>query len=1212
MKNVNPRIELQEIWQKFTEVQEQILLSRSIPVSIISNSSKIVGDKLYLIADENAKIDEILAEISKEFRISIDDINTENGYFFAESRIARNIDYVVKKRLSERAAANFINFTPYPVIDGYVIEKESTIDKLKKIMELSNIDYSFDRRERLQVSIPDIVRLANSLSLSNINIQIPDTASVVLQVRPNPIFFLSKEFPDLNFNHRTLCHRKKNKEAINLGNNEEYISIVQRSIEIIGGYLNNAVLNKLKDEIGLTVFGYDFTFFVDPRVLSKYDPKTSSIILPELNRDEWSFTFHTSLKDNNIEKDDLFRSYYEEKWDFDLKYTRLKRFFDSYFGSENIKFRAKFIYTYDLYKFDTDYLPKHYYSESDVWAQIYASSDNETVSISESTNSIGMDFNWQNESIDNLIENLSLKYPFLNFNLYKNHKCNVDLQIQNLSLDQVEAILREKFPSIQCLRNDKKGEFYFYQPYQSSEQCIRLRQIIESEINSLNADSFNLGLFKIPESKEKYLFILDPHSQKESLSAVLKELRGHDFNVGKNYFGKLIKVNYPELIFDISGDKCEQTSLLFEKSIVSSINPDVTGDLEKIHRLRNSLDRIKSGENLQNPNLKDFIFDSGKAKKIDDIDYHTNSQSETYVEIENHLLNKQVNDSQKHAIIKTLLAEDLVIIQGPPGTGKSTAIAEIMWQHIRKNANERILLTSETNLAVDNAIDRIVNKNHNLVKPIRFGDEDKLEIEGRQFSLDLMKKWVENGSIQYDSDEKSEEDELLPQKLILQNWIDNIRSRISQSELDKGIFELWLRLLTHPSKELRKIFYSNYLKYCNVVGATCSSIGEKNTRGKPTSFYKNYCEIFGPNHFSTNEHRFPTNSSRNKIYFTTVIQDESSKATPAELSLPLIYGKKNIVIGDHRQLPPLLDKEEFILSFDYLLDRIDNVEERKKLLYLKLYITKHFKEMEISHFERLFKDIDRSLKGVFNLQYRMHPDINDVIKQFYIQDGGLECGLISPIDLGVNDQNMNNPASRYHGIEVEGLISPSNHVIWLDTNSPEMLDGTSRINMGEVDAIRHVLTMIRNSDSFKKYQAFWENPEDQQIGLISFYNKQIKLLRNIRREFNEIPIRVSTVDRFQGMERNIIIVSMVRSNCIASDKKQRADYYLYGELGFPAQNDLGFAQSPNRLNVALSRAKRLLIIVGNSELFRQKEIYDNVYRTIASNPNGRIIKYKAK
>ena len=155
-----------------------------------------------------------------------------------------------------------------------------------------------------------------------------------------------------------------------------------------------------------------------------------------------------------------------------------------------------------------------------------------------------------------------------------------------------------------------------------------------------------------------------------------------------------------------------------------------------------------------------------------------------------------------------------------------------------------------------------------------------------------------------------------------------------------------------------------------------------------------------------------------------------------------------------------------------------------------------------------------------------------------------------------------------------------------------------------------ILTKFQQSESFRQYQSFWTNPEDQQIGLISFYGKQIKLLQNLSSEFRDIPIRVSTVDRFQGMERNIIIVSMVRSNRIASDKKQKPDSGLYGELGFPEQKDLGFAQSPNRLNVALSRAKRLLIIVGNSELFRQKPIYNNVYKTIEDNVNGRITKYE--
>ena len=55
------------------------------------------------------------------------------------------------------------------------------------------------------------------------------------------------------------------------------------------------------------------------------------------------------------------------------------------------------------------------------------------------------------------------------------------------------------------------------------------------------------------------------------------------------------------------------------------------------------------------------------------------------------------------------------------------------------------------------------------------------------------------------------------------------------------------------------------------------------------------------------------------------------------------------------------------------------------------------------------------------------------------------------------------------------------------------------------------------------------------------------------------------------------------------------------------QKSLGFAQSPNRLNVALSRAKRLLIIVGNRDLFSQLEIYQRLFMTIESNKNNNIV-----
>ena len=76
----------------------------------------------------------------------------------------------------------------------------------------------------------------------------------------------------------------------------------------------------------------------------------------------------------------------------------------------------------------------------------------------------------------------------------------------------------------------------------------------------------------------------------------------------------------------------------------------------------------------------------------------------------------------------------------------------------------------------------------------------------------------------------------------------------------------------------------------------------------------------------------------------------------------------------------------------------------------------------------------------------MHPDINKVIEQFYTKDGGLECGFINE-----DYESEDTPFSRYHGIDIEGLLSPENHVVWIDTNSPEIAEGTSRTNKGEVD-----------------------------------------------------------------------------------------------------------------------------------------------------------------
>ena len=66
-------------------------------------------------------------------------------------------------------------------------------------------------------------------------------------------------------------------------------------------------------------------------------------------------------------------------------------------------------------------------------------------------------------------------------------------------------------------------------------------------------------------------------------------------------------------------------------------------------------------------------------------------------------------------------------------------------------------------------------------------------MEGEQFSLNVMKQWVENGTVEIDEEDQSEK-ETLPQKMIFQNWIDSIKGRIDKEELNEDVCLLWNRI----------------------------------------------------------------------------------------------------------------------------------------------------------------------------------------------------------------------------------------------------------------------------------------------------------------------------------------------------------------------------------------------------------------------------------
>ena len=717
---------------------------------------------------------------------------------------------------------------------------------------------------------------------------------------------------------------------------------------------------------------------------------------------------------------------------------------------------------------------------------------------------------------------------------------------------------------------------------------------------------------ELQEGKLKYFLNFKQEEFEAEINSKFNYIRGEEISLWDDKkpvpFGNIIKISYPNIVIEMESMR----DTICVPDTLTKVCCTLKGERDKIKRLSNTIDIIFSitKQKILNESLRDILVDSSKARSFPGDILRTAEYEKTINEIDASLLSKNINDRQKESIAKCLLAKDFFLIQGPPGTGKSTAIAELIWQHIRSNISVkkepyRILVTSETNLAVDNALDKLRAQTHLLIKPIRFGSDDKLDKEGRRFSLESLKQWVLFGNKELTEDKSATN--------ILQDWITLIgnRARRKQTTFNSDLSEKWITYLTNANEQIRSLFFNNYIQNANVIGATCSSIGKENSEQKFTRFFSDYCNVVHTKEYEAFRHSINKSTiaalKKRNIEFDLVVQDEASKASPPELALPCLYGKKAVVIGDHRQLPPMVDTAEFIDNLKMMSKKTKDEKNRREISDLISYIKKNKEEFSVSHFEKLFVGIDKNLKSSFNVQYRMHPAINETIKQFYIADGGLECGIPDEI---ANSEDMSHPLNRYHGV----TANKQTHVIWLDVVSPEIKSGTSRVNYGEVQAIDWLLSYFKKSPGYKNFVDYWPSGdiEQKQIGIITFYGAQAGLLNKLKDKYPEVPLRISPVDRFQGMERNIVVVSLVRSNSIAEFPNQAPNMEAYPENGYPSQESLGFAEFPNRLNVALSRAKRLLIIVGNSQHFRKHAIYNRVYETIQQHPNGAVKTFDAK
>lgn len=637
-----------------------------------------------------------------------------------------------------------------------------------------------------------------------------------------------------------------------------------------------------------------------------------------------------------------------------------------------------------------------------------------------------------------------------------------------------------------------------------------------------------------------------------------------------------------------------------------------------VSRQEKAIKAVKYGETV-NPNLGKLLLNPELA-----------AISSEYMVIPRYF-NGELDESKKEAVKNAVLAKDLYVIQGPPGTGKTTLISELVAQITNANSRAKILISSQSNVAVNHALIQISNLCSDL-QMIRIGRREKMSLGAEDYifeqrlklfadktraqsnaftmkykermnisadaleALTLLEEVKQNNTILQSLEEHLEvlnselEDSMSIEKMVNQGSIEftDLSSRLtktaesieSESTLKSALettFNEYIQAgeeflntinsnkdLINRYAELRKDIEGitqtieklskDCIETCLLIGDVLNinlddtelnrmieTIQEKTTDYKENAEKIAKVELIRKEWLKRVENvdelgeacvkeatvvaatclGIASNQNVHNLEFDYVIIDEAGRATPPETLVPAVRGKKIIMVGDQKQLPPMVDHS---LTND-LLGTINLTRD------------------QLTHtiFEKLFMEVPEQVRCVLKGQYRMHPAIGQLISEAFY-----DSQLVS---------------NTKHDEKSHNLRWWPKAVIWFSTsqkdNRFEEPVGKSRQNSCEARYIEELMADIE--------QQYRSLNLTKKIAIITGYLAQKSLLKTLidvedRNRWKALNIEVDTVDAFQGRETDIVIYSVVRSN---------------------NENNLGFIGDHRRLNVALSRAKELLVIVGD-------------------------------
>jgi superfamily I DNA and/or RNA helicase len=275
--------------------------------------------------------------------------------------------------------------------------------------------------------------------------------------------------------------------------------------------------------------------------------------------------------------------------------------------------------------------------------------------------------------------------------------------------------------------------------------------------------------------------------------------------------------------------------------------------------------------------------------------------------------------------------------------------------------------------------------------------------------------------------------------------------------------------------------------------------------------------------------------------FDLCIIDEASKATAMEACLPMARAKNWVVVGDSKQLPPF--QEEFLTNAD-----------------LREYYELTEPEAMESAFERLRRLLPDANRVMLTSQYRMVEPIGRLVSEAFY-DGKL-----------VNIRKTLDKSLAAHTGRVVNWMSTRK----LSRRQEQRAGKSSFVNTEEAAQICDLLLDLDETIHHSEIKAA------RSVLVLSGYGEQVRYLERsiarIRRELRYLVPECCTIDRVQGRQADVVFFSITRSN---------------------TENNAGFLRALERVNVALSRARELLVIVGDDDFVQRAPGAEPLRRVLA-------------